>query len=57
MIDDLIQAIFGLVLIGLYAAVLVAILFTALLVHATWRWLNRHTLNSAIIHAERKALR
>ena len=51
------QLLFALILISLYAWVLVAVLFAALLLRAAWRWLTWNTWSAIIVRAERKALR
>jgi len=47
----------GFIVLGVFAMLIVALLFFCLAVRGVFRWLARHTWRDAIVSAERKALR
>lgn len=50
-------AVFGALMILVYAFALVLLLFCLLAVRGVWRWLSRHTWGAAIARIQRRALR
>jgi hypothetical protein len=65
MIDPIEQAItdtaanifFGMIVLGIFAVAMAALMFAGLLLRGAWRWLARRTWGDAIVAAEKRALR
>lgn len=51
------NVLFGMIVIGIFAVLLVLVMFAALAVRALWIWLTGESVNSVIVKTARKALR